>query len=421
VSARPKLVAVLSQFPCYDEVFLLRELAALAQQLELHVFSLRRSRDPLVHDQARPLLTRTLSPAYLLSGEVLGAQLSTLRRRPRAYLRALARLVRGNWRSPAFLVKNLAFFPKAIFLADWARRQGISHVHAGWATYPASVAMVAAEVAEIPFSFAGHAHDIYLDTTQLAEKVRHAAFVTVCTEANREHLLRLAPDVPPERVAVLRHGIAIQDFAAPARSRDRPLELLSVGTLFPHKGFAYLIDALRLLRERGLDFRCTLVGGGPLRTQLEERVRRNGLEARVAFTGPLKQAELVPLYRRAAVFVLMAQPEWHWGIPNVMIEALAARAAIITTRFGSVEELIRDGETGLLVPAKDPAALAQAIETLADDDELRCRLAEAGHRLVAERFDLEQTVRGYLERLGRSAASAAARPAPRPGSPSVPP
>jgi glycosyltransferase involved in cell wall biosynthesis len=129
----------------------------------------------------------------------------------------------------------------------------------------------------------------------------------------------------------------------------------------------------------------------------------------VVLTGPLRQGDLIPLYRRAAVFVLMAQSEWHWGIPNVLVEASAARVAVITTRFGSVEELVRDGETGLLVPARDPAALAEAILGLAADDSRRQRLAEAGHRLVAEQFDLGRTVQGYRERtIARRRGGAAA-------------
>jgi glycosyltransferase involved in cell wall biosynthesis len=400
MTARPRIVVVLSMFPLYDELFLLRELVALAREVDLYVFSLRRSRQAFIHPEARALLEKTLSLSYVFSWVLVRAQLAMLRRRPGSYFRALFGLIRANLRSPEFLLKNLLFFPKAVALAVWARDLGASHLHAGWATYPASAALVASELTGLPYSFSGHAHDIYEDTTQLAEKIRRAAFVTTCTEGNRAHLLSVAPDVAPDRVAVLHHGLVLADFAAPHRAASRPLELLSVGTLYAHKGFGHLIEALFVLAGRGLDFRCTLAGDGPLRRELEELARRRGISERVVFTGALPQPELVPLYRRAAVFVLMAQSEWHWGIPNVIVEALAARAAVITTRFGSVEELVRDRETGLIVPAKDPAALAAAIETLAGDDGLRRRLAEAGHQRVAEAFDLRLTVQGYLERFG---------------------
>lgn len=408
MSGRARVVVVLSKFPLYDEVFLLRELIALARHVDLHLLSLRPPGDVLVHDEAVPLLDRLLSPHFLLSGRVWAAQFRVLRRRPLAYLRALTRTIVGNWRSPKFLLGNLAFFPKAVFLADWAAREGVTHLHGAWATFPASAAMVASELTGIPFSFAGHAHDIYLDTTGLADKLRRAAFVTTCTAANRAFLLGLVPDLPPERVVVLRHGLVLGEFAAPARPASRPVEVLSVGTLFPHKGHGQLLAALRLLRDRGLDFRCTIVGGGPLRDELLEQVQRDRLQDRVVLTGPLTQRELVPLYRRAAVFVLMAQPEWHWGVPNVLIEALAARVAVVTTRFGSVEELVRDGETGLLVPPRDPSALADAVLALASDDKRRLALAEAGHRLVAEEFDLEATISGYLARMGTGTRERAA-------------
>ena len=399
MTARPRVVVVLSMFPLYDELFLLREMAALSAHVDLHVFSLRRSRQTLVHALARPLLARTLSPPDLLSRALAMAHLRCVRRDPRRYFRALGRLVRGNLTSPGFLLKNLLFFPKAVYLAEWARAHGVRHVHAAWATFPASVAMLAADLAGITFSFAGHAHDIYVNTTGLPAKIRRAAFVATCTAANREHLLGLAPEVPGGRVVVLRHGIHVRDFAAAPRRAAPVLELLSVGTLYPHKGFTHLVDALRVLRDRGLRFRCTIAGDGPQRARLEDQARRLGLADAVTFTGALTQAELIPLYRRVHVFVLMAQSEWHWGIPNVIIEAMAARAAVITTRFGSVEELVRHGETGLLVPPRDPGAIADAIAALGSDAALRVRLAEAAYEAVARDYDLAQTVRGYLERL----------------------
>jgi glycosyltransferase involved in cell wall biosynthesis len=303
----------------------------------------------------------------------------------------------GNWRSPAFLLKNLVFFPKAVWLADWVLANGVTHVHGGWATYPASVAFAVSEIAGVPFSFSGHAHDIYLDATHLAEKVRRAAFVTTCTEANKAYLRRIAPGVPDDRVAVVHHGIRLAAFASAPRP-EKPLHVLSVGTLQAHKGFAYLVDALARLRDRGIDLRCTIVGGGPLEADLRARAARSGLDGGLEMTGALAQDEVLRRYASASVFVLMAQPEWHWGIPNVLIEALAAGNAVVTTRFGSVEELVRDGETGILVPPKDPEALAGALERLAADPALRSRLAEAGRAIVVREFDLDRSADAYVRR-----------------------
>jgi glycosyltransferase involved in cell wall biosynthesis len=171
-----------------------------------------------------------------------------------------------------------------------------------------------------------------------------------------------------------------------------------VGTLNPHKGFTYVIEALSQLVREGRELHATIVGGGPLEEDLRAQLVRAGLGSRVTMTGALTQAAVIPQYKRSSIFVLMAQPEWHWGIPNVIIEALAAGNAVITTRFGSVEELVKDGETGLLVPPKDAAALASAIRRLADDPELARRLGEAGRVVVARDFDLERSALWYVDR-----------------------
>jgi colanic acid/amylovoran biosynthesis glycosyltransferase len=395
----PRVLYVLSRFPCYDEAFLLREIHAVAQRLETWVFSLRPSRDPVVHEEARALAARTLTVAFLLSPRIVRAHLVLARRRPRLYLAAFLRLLAGNWRSPEFLLKNLALFPKAGWLAVWAMDNGVTHLHAGWATYPASVALLVSDITGLPFSFSGHAHDIYLDTTHLAEKLRRAAFVTTCTASNAVHLRALVPGGANAHVAVVRHGIRLSRFAS-APEWDGPLRVLSVGTLHPHKGFAHLFDALERLADDGCDFRCTIVGGGPLEAALRRRAARAGLTGRVTLTGALTQADVIPHYARSSVFVLMAQPEWHWGIPNVIVEALASGNAVVTTRFGSVEELIEDGVTGLLVPPRDPAALSAAIRRLDEDPALRRRLADAGRAIVSREYDLDRAVDGYVARFG---------------------
>jgi len=391
----PRVVYVLSKFPCYDEAFLLREVHAVAQRLDTWIFSLRAADESVVHEEARRLLPRTLSVPYFFSWRILRAHAALLWRSPRRYLAALFGLIVGSGRRLPPLAKNLMLFPKTGWLAHWALANGVTHVHAGWATYPASAALAVSEIAGIPFSFSGHAHDIYLDASELPRKLRRAAFVSTCTVSNASHLRALAPDCPPDRVAVVHHGIRSSDYVA---SRNGALSVLSVGTLHPHKGFTYVIEALAQLVREGRELQATIVGGGPLEGDLRTQLVRSGLAARLTMTGALTQEAVIPHYRRSSIFVLMAQPEWHWGIPNVIIEALAAGNAVITTRFGSVEELVKDGETGLLVPPKDPAALAAAIRRLADDPELGSRLGEAGRAIVARDFDLERSALWYVDR-----------------------
>ena len=398
MTAHRKIAFIVSQFPCYDEAFILREIYALSKKMDIAIFSLKKSKDTILHDEARELLPKTVYVPYFFSGCVFGAHLETFLIHPIRYVRAFVRLVIGNLKSPEFLLKSLAFFPKAVYLAKWIRKEKVTHLHAYWATYPASVAFVAAEIARVPFSFTGHAHDIYLDTTHLREKMLHAAFVTTCTQQNKQHLRKVAPRYPENRILVNYHGLDLEKFEVNGKSRNGVFQILSVGTLHYYKGFQYLIPALALLKEKKLDFKCTIVGGGPLESDLRKHIRLLGLEPYVAMTGPLKQDEVLPYYKKSDLLVLMAQPEWHWGIPNVLVEALAAKTAVITTRFGSVEELIREGETGLLVSPKDPPMLAEAIERLYRDDLLRRKLASTGCQIVWERFDLKKNIEAFSER-----------------------
>src|SRR5262249_20322032 len=160
-------------------------------------------------------------------------------------------------------------------------------------------AMAASEMSGVPFSFAGHAHDLYFNPTQLAEKVRRAAFVATCTASNRAFLRELAPGLPEDRGLLVPPGVALRPFGCVKPARG-PREILSVATLNPHKGLTHLVDALARVRERGVEFRATIVGGGPLEAELREKVRARGLEGQVTMTGALEQKDIVPLYHRAA-------------------------------------------------------------------------------------------------------------------------
>ena len=393
-----KIAFIVSKFPCYDEAFILREIHALSHEMDIMIFSLKPSKEKIIHDEARELLGKTVYVPYIFSARILAAQIVMFLKCPLDYLRAFFQLVLGNIHHPEFLLKNLIFFPKAVYLAQWIQKKGVDHLHAYWATYPTSVALAASQIAKIPFSFTGHAHDIYLDTMHLPEKMRRAQFISTCTTQNSKHLQTVAPGVSSGKIAVNYHGLRLEEFAVNEKKRNDVFQILSVGTLHFYKGFNFFFQALRILKDHGLKFRATVVGGGPLKQDLKRHLRLLDLKKEVTMTGPLKQAEVIPYYKSADLFVLMAQAEWHWGIPNVLIEALAAKTPVITTRFGSVEELVEEGVTGFLVPSKDSEALAQAIERFYRDEPLRKKMAGAGYRRVAEDFDLEKNIRQLAER-----------------------
>ena len=392
-----RLGAILSQFPRYDEAFILRELVSLSQgSEELVIFSLRPCRDRIIHAQAEALRPRTLYAPFLWSAEVWGSHAYFLRRSPGAYWSSLGWIVSRHWNHPVILTRTLALFPKTVHFARLALEHHVTHLHAFWATYPAASALLMSRLAGIPYSLSGHAHDLYTTNPTLAEKIRGSRFVVTCTEENKRYLTTLLNGRHPAQaqapaIAVSYHGVDLSRFVAVPKVDASTCRLLIVGSLFPCKGLETLVEACRLLKERGISFHCTMAGGGPLERSLQRRIARHGLADHVEITGYVSQEVVIQLYQRAHLFVLPLISKIHWGIPNVLIEALATKTPVICCDLPSMRELVEHGTSGWIIPEEDPAALANAIQTLLADTGLRQRLGDAGYQRVIERFSLERT------------------------------
>ncbi|MFZ5801210.1 MAG: GT4 family glycosyltransferase PelF [Candidatus Omnitrophota bacterium] len=390
-----KIAFIMPQFPRYDETFILREVLELKRQgLNLLVFSLRTPKDKIVHQAADEFLDRVINLPFILSLEILFSIFYFLISKPLRFLNSLIFLLTRYAKSPRALLKALAVFPKTIAFARICQKQNVQLVHGYWATTPTVCAMIIQRLTGIPFSFTGHAHDIHLDTVGLREKIERAQFVITCTRDNKRYLEELLMgENGREKIIVSYHGLDLAKFNGHyehlgSRIEHRPFRILSVGSLLDCKGFDILIDACKTLADEGRDFECAIAGGGPLEGQLKLLAKRYSLNAKVKFTGYITQEKLIPLYKSADIFVLAMKPEKHWGIPNVLLEAMAAGAAVICTMLPSIPELIKEGETGFIVPAHNPQAIAAAIKRLMDNPALRCQVAEAGKRVVEEKFDI---------------------------------
>lgn len=389
--SRPTLGVILSQFPRYDEAFILRELVALAQgPQELVIFSLRPCRDRIIHEQAKALQPRTVYAPFVWSWRVWRSQWQVLRRTPKTYWGAVGWVLSRHWNHPVILVKTLVCFPKTVHFATLAHERGVGHLHAFWATYPATSAAIISRLTGIPYSLSGHAHDLYTTNPTLLEKIERAQFVVTCTEANKRHLETLKTR-QRVNVVVSYHGVDLSRFAPRPKSREPVCRLLAVGSLLPCKGFETLIEGCRRLKARAVSFHCTIAGGGPLERTLRRRIERATLEREVTITGVLTQERLAGLYQQGHLFVLPLVSRIHWGIPNVLIEAMATKTPVISCALPSLAELVVHGETGWVIPEEDPEALAGAVERLWSSPDRREQLAEAGYRRVVERFDMVRT------------------------------
>lgn len=419
-----RLAYIMGTFPAFTETFVLGEIEALeAAGAEADLYAFRRPGDASALAQGRgaELAARTCYSPGLASRELWGANLAAFRRAPGRYLGTLARVIAHTALNPVHCLKSLGIFPVAVAFAERMRERGIRHVHAHWATYPATAAYIVSRLLEIPFSFTAHVYDATLIRSFIPEKVRRARFVVTCNRFTQERLGRLVPDAA-DKVIVNYHGATLERFVPGERPDAGPVpRILSCGSLYPRKGFPVLLDACARLRDRGVAFELTIVGEGPMRPRLERQIRRLGLERHVTLAGALPQHEVVRHYRAADLFVLACVTDYlGWdditsdpilllevgpaipfrqltdGIPNVLVEAMAMELPVVSTRVAGVPELVRDGDNGLLAPEGDPDALADAIERLLCDPALRRRLGRRGRETVLRHFDRSRNIRDLI-------------------------
>jgi glycosyltransferase involved in cell wall biosynthesis len=280
--------------------------------------------------------------------------------------------------------------------AAWRlRRAGIQHCHAHFANAPASVALMAAALAGISFSFTAHAYDIFIDQVLLPAKLAAAAFVACISRYNRRYLRQHFPEARLAHLEVVRNGLDTARFSPVPHPQGAPPCIIAVGRLVETKGFHVLVEACARLRDRGLPCRCLIIGDGPEAGRLKDLVNDFRVNDRVVLRGKLPPAELMPYYRQADVLAMPSciRHQDADGIPTVLIEALAMEIPVVATRVSGIPELVVDGKTGLLVAPDDAAALAEALARLLRDQELARRLARAGRHLVLAQYRSETSAR----------------------------
>jgi glycosyltransferase involved in cell wall biosynthesis len=437
------LAYIMGTFPALTETFITREIKALQDVgLPVERFSLRRPSRADALAEGDEFVPRTSYGPSWRDGHLWGANARMLAHAWRRYVAVLAAVIARTAGNPVHCLKVLALFPVAVAFAERMRDRGITHVHAHWAIYPASAAYIVARLLGISFSFTAHAHDARAIRSLMREKVRRAAFVVTCTAWTQAWLRRLVPEAG-DKILLNYHGVALDRFAPDPSSRlagPDELTIVSCGSLYPRKGLPYLLEACRLLRNRGWNFHGVIIGDGPMRGPLQHLIDRHGLTDRVRLVGAVAPGEIARYYRDADVFALacitarlgwrdiMADPllglevglaipfrPWMDGIPNALLEAMAMALPVVSTRVAGIPEVIESGHTGILVGQRDPEALAQAIEDLFRDPGGRREMGWRARDIVSHRFDRRRTIRAFVEVFasrGRPCASLA-RPRPR--------
>ena len=390
----PRRIAyLLKMYPRFSETFIVSEIRELERQgLPLHIYSLKKPDDGKFHAEVSRVQARVtyLPESPLLApGAYRDAHRQVFRWDPVRYTRLLGAVLKRRRRSA------LKHFLYAGYLAPRMRAQQIGHIHAHFASVSTSVALHLHRLTGISYSFTAHAKDIYTDSVKhsdLRRKIESARFVVTVSDYNREYLSSLSQ---AGRVLRIYNGLDLAQFCPNGTVRQDPPLVLAVGRLVEKKGFDDLIRACDLLRDHGCRFKCRIVGKGPLEGRLQSLIRGLRLEECVALTGPMPREALLDWYPRAAVLVapcIVGSDGNRDGLPTVLIEAMALGTPVVSTDVTGIPELVQDGRTGLLVPQRNPVALADAIQRILTDDRRARDLAQAGRERVERDFDLAANV-----------------------------
>jgi colanic acid/amylovoran biosynthesis glycosyltransferase len=396
VSQMPRTIAyMMSRFPKISETFILFEILELQRQgLRVEVFPLLREKTPVLHPEAVEVVER--AHYVTASPELATSQLYWLLRSPRAYVRAWSDSITGNLGSPRFLARALAVVPEAALMARRMEKLGVEHIHAHYATHPALAAFVVHRLTGIPYSFTAQAHDIYVDRSMLGEKLQEADSVVAISDFNRRMLVDLYGQDAARKTVIIRSGVDTSLFhpsRREPRGDGRAFQALCVASLQDYKGHPFLLDAAAQLMRDGLEFRILCVGEGEDRPAIEARIAELGLGERVQLLGAQPRQRVVELLSESDAFVLpsiITDSGKMEGIPLALMEALAMETPVVATDISGLAELVVHEETGLLVPQRDGAALADALGRLAGDDALSRALGKRGREKVLAEYDVKR-------------------------------
>ncbi|MFT0848551.1 glycosyltransferase family 4 protein [Actinomycetaceae bacterium L2_0104] len=377
---------VLKMYPRFSETFIISEiLAREAAGEQIVIYSLRPPADTRFHAE----LARVKAPVhYIARSHSSRGFWETWAQTPPSLIPAVEKAL------PLLLAAEADEAEQAVAVAGLATEHGVSHLHAHFASVATTVARLAGAITGLPYSFTAHAKDIFhedVDRADLAAKLRGAHHAITISDYNRQYLRATFGDEACRNLHLIRNGLELERFPVRIRHAVGSVpRLLGVGRLVEKKGFELLIDAARILRDRGMDFRMDIVGEGPLREILRNMIEENNLRRQVSLLGPRTQMEVRALLEGADLFVapfVVGRDGNADGLPTVLLEAMASGVPCVAGDVTAVGEVVRTGETGWLVPSGDRVALVAAILEALDPATDLERISRAARRLIEQEYD----------------------------------
>lgn len=405
-----RLAYLTGVYPAASHTFIQREIAALrALGSEIAITSIRQPEaaeligpeEEAARKETFYILAAARNPLHLLR-----AHASLFVRAPGRWLKTLGLALRTNRPGAKGMIWQIFYFLEAGVLARHLQKQGISHLHNHFADSSATVAMLAASFADLPFSFTLHGPtELFApESWHLGEKVARAALVVCISHFARSQVMLFSDPAHWAKLRIVHCGVTPARYDTVPASSETGMKMLFVGRLAPVKGLRVLFEAFEAARATCPDISLTVIGDGPDRAWVAQNAGRIG---GIEVLGYRSQGKVAEALGQSDVLVL---PSFAEGVPVALMEAMVSARPVIATRVGGVAELVEDRVSGRLVAPGDAEALSLAMTDLAASPEARQKMGAAGRAKVCADFDIDQEA-AWLKTLFEGTGGPALRPA----------
>ncbi len=307
-------------------------------------------------------------------------------------------LVRERGASPTRRLRALGHTVMGAALAEQLAPLDVEHIHAHHGYFASWMALAAARLLGIGFSFTLHGSDLLQRADLLSPKLRACRFCVTVSDYNRRYILRNYPSTPEEKIMVQRLGVDCGlPWPTPAAAADaspRRFCLLAVGRLHRVKDYRFLIQACAVLRDQGVDFLCWIAGEGPERPDLESRIAALGLQGSVYLIGHVPRPDLPGYYRYADLVVMTSKSE---GIPVVLMEAMAHEKLVLAPAITGIPELVEHQRTGFLYQPGSLPDFVSAVRWIQSNQALLVGIQRAAAASILASYNRQRNLRSFAE------------------------
>ena len=384
-----------SVYPARSHTFIRRELNSLsAIGFETFRFSIRRMNTCEILDEVDLSEFQSTTPVYPLPLVFLIKELVYyLTCRPGSFFSSLYFALRFRSDECFGFVQSMKYFLGGIILAGYSRRSNIDILHAHFANAGACVCSIAAKLTGLKWGISLHGLSDFGSSSLrlLPHLINDASFVRCISKFGRSQAMLYSSKNNWEKIFVSYSGVPpivpFQSSSEDSLEAHRAITLVTVGRLAPEKAHILLVQALSRIEIKRFNFKCLIVGDGPMRNDIEDAITQYQLNDRFFLIGAVSESSVRSYLAAADIFVLTSLME---GIPQVLMEAMQNGVPIVAPRVSGIPELVTDGVEGLLFTPGDEDSLVESLASLLSNSQLRRECGKAG-RLKIETDFLSQT------------------------------